>query len=235
MAVVTTGPGTLYIAPDIVWQGWNQNYVYTTTGSTTGSAVWQNWNQTGTSIGTAITAVGLTNSWIQWNVTYTEADAEILEQRRREQQEAAERCRQQQEESRRLVEEAKHRAEELLTALLSNEQAETWRLHRWFEVHGSRTGRTYRIRHGIAHNVNLMDGEQAEVNYCAHPPGVPAEDVCLAQMFLLCTDEDAFLAVANARPLNTARLRAVETETVRTVPAEPYERPLPVARLHAVA
>jgi hypothetical protein len=80
-------------------------------------------------------------------------------------------------------------------------------------VHGSRTGRVYRIRRGVAGNVDRLAevGDAAEVTYCAHPPGLPAEDVNLAQLLLLATDEDAFLRVANAsRPYRLQAVRPID-------------------------
>ncbi len=236
MAVMTTGPAQIWI---------------TNTTSSTAGNVWANWNQAWTSIGTT------TGAWIQWNsvytfgapVTYTEYQeteqeraerydrVKVVadwERRRQEQEEAQERYRAKQEE-------ASRHANELLLALLSDEQAVTWQEHHWFDVHGGRTGRRYRIRHGIVHNVNLMSeyADEAEVNYCAHPPGVPAEDVCLAQMFLLVTDEDAFLRVANARRLRPERpqlhaVPAAEDYAIHRVDAVTvHERP--DLNVHAVA
>lgn len=185
MAVVTSGPAQVWIS---------------TTG-TTNNAAWANWNQHWTSIGTT---TGST-TWITWNTNYISTNYGVPEtdelRAAREERERAETAHW--ERRRQEQEEVKQRAEELLLALLSDEQAETWREHKWFEVRGSCSGRRYRIRHGITHNVNLMagSGDDVEVNYCAHPPGVPAEDVCLAQMLLLATNEDEFLRVANARVL----------------------------------
>lgn len=205
MAIITSGPGTLYISTtntSSTWTNWNQSWYQI--GTTSGSSTWIQWNTAYTSTGGLYTA-------------YTPAEPEsdeVLEQRRREQAEATERCRVQAEESRRLVEEAGRHAEELLLALLSDEQAETWREHRWFAVRGSQTGRTYHIRRGIAGNVDLMaeHTDAREVTYCAHPPGVPAEDVCLAQMLLLATDEDAFLRVANVQQRYTIRIPDAEVQ-----------------------
>jgi hypothetical protein len=186
---IVTGPGTLYT---------------TTTGTTNNtSGTWQAWNQDWTLVGTTGSYVtSTTTTWIQWNTNYDTTiyggnfTAETAEQRA----EREARYQWQYEEQQREREAAKAKAEELLVALLSDEQALTWREHDWFAVRGSRTRRTYRVRRGIAGNVDRMAGDQAETTYCAHPPGVPAEDVCLAQLLLLATDEDAFLRVANATP-----------------------------------
>jgi hypothetical protein len=183
------GPGTLYTAAT------------TSTATTSSTVVWDNWNQAWTVIGTT---TGST-AWLQWNTVYVEARTETAEQRARR-EEDLERAR---EEARKLAEAARQNAEQLLTALLTDEQNATWREHSYFTVLGSSSGRTYRIRRGIAGNVDLMAEyeDAAEVTYCAHPPGIPAEDVCLAQLFLLCTDEDAFLAVANVHRRHTVRQR----------------------------
>jgi hypothetical protein len=205
---VMSGPVTIYASTTGTWQAWNQAYVTTADTSATGGTTWQNWNQAWSTVGTAssISLNYATGGWIQWNTDYTEAQSatpvtdEVLARRRQEQAEAVERVRQQQEESRRLVEEVSRRAEELLVALLSDEQVSTWREHSYFTVRGSRSGALYRIRRGISGNVDrMLPGQPGvpEVTFCAHPPGIPAEDVCLAQMFLLVTDEEAFLRVAN--------------------------------------
>lgn len=205
-SVITSGPVTVYMSTvsssSSTWQAWN------TAGTTT--LTWDAWNQVyWTSLGTT------TDSSLQWN--YAEARpampvAETAEQRARR-EEDQERRRQEleraQERSRELAEAARQNAEQLLTALLTDEQNTTWREHSYFTVLGSSSGRTYRIRRGIAGNVDLMAEyeDAAEVTYCAHPPGIPAEDVCLAQLFLLCTDEDAFLAVANVHRRHVVRQR----------------------------
>lgn len=196
--VITSGPVTVYmstVSSSSTWQAWN------TAGTTT--LTWDTWNQAyWTSLGTT------TGGPLQWNYTEARPTAETPEQQaeRGREREDWERRRRELEQAR---EAAQRRAEELLTALLTDEQDATWREHSYFTVRGSSSGRTYRIRRGIAGNVDLMAEyeDAAEVTYCAHPPGIPAEDVCLAQLFLLCTDEDAFLAVANVHRRHVVRQR----------------------------
>lgn len=195
---VTSGPVMLYTTTsNSTWQAWN-------TTSTATTLTWDAWNQVyWTSLGTTT---------LQWNYTEARPAAETAEQRaererrRQEQDRVREEYR---EAARKMAEAARQHAEELLTALLTDGQNATWREHRYFTVRGSSSGRTYRIRRGISGNVDLMAEyeDTAEVTYCAHPPGIPAEDVCLAQLFLLCTDEDAFLAVANVHRRHVVRQR----------------------------
>jgi hypothetical protein len=159
----------------------------------------------------------MTGSWIQWNTCYTGTAEQQAERAARERQVQAD-WQQRYEEQERERAAVRERAEELLTALLTDEQLQTWREHQWFTVRGSSSRRTYRIRRGITGNVDRMTetGNEAEVRYCAHPPGIPAEDVCLAQLLLLTTDEDAFLRVANATP-RQPQAAVAAAEPVRAV------------------
>jgi hypothetical protein len=186
-------------------------------GTTTGNSTWQNWNQDWTSLGTVsgnfninttASSTYATGGWVQWNTAYTETEEQRAEREERQRRDQAD-WQRRYEEQQREHQAVKARAEELLVALLSDEQAETWRQHDWFTVRGSSTGRAYRVRRGVAGNVDRMAevGDEAEVTYCAHPPGLPAEDVNLAQLLLLATDEEEFLRVANATP---RRLRPVQ-------------------------
>lgn len=196
-----TGPVTIYAGTTGTWRAWNQAYVTTANTITTSGTTWQNWNQSWSAAGT-VSSMSLnytTGGWIQWNTDYTETQEQRAE-RERLGEAARVHAEREQEERQRTRELARARAEELLVALLSDEQAGTWREHSYFTVRGSRSGALYRIRRGISGNVDrMLPGQPGipEVTFCAHPPGIPAEDVCLAQMFLLVTDEEAFLAVAN--------------------------------------
>lgn len=213
MPVMTSGPGQIWIST-----------------SNTTARVWNAWNQAWTSIGTTTgnTAYFTNSSWTQWNIAYTEL-IESEEQRalrlERERQvtEDWERRRREQEAERAAamaqVQEIRDRAEALLLDLLSDEQAESWRLDDSFIVHGSRTGRRYRIHRGDVNNVRQLAEEgETDLILCAHPPDVPVEDTNLAQMLLIATDEDRFLAVANAhravRRLTPAGVRAEHLQAV---------------------
>lgn len=185
MAVVFSGPGVMYIGMSTgtaaTWQGWNQAYATTVTSSTVtiNAQSWGTWNQA------------------YDNTTERAAEREAADARMRERREQQ---RRDQEERRELARQAQARAEELLVALLTDEQAASRREHGWFAVRGSASKRVYRIHAtGIANNVDRLgdDGKRERV-FCAHPPGVPAADVHLAQLLSLATDEDAFLRVANS-------------------------------------
>lgn len=97
--------------------------------------------------------------------------------------------------------EAERRAEALLQDNLTQEQREMLARMQEFIVVGSK-GKRYAIGRGNAHNVKeLDDGGRKVKSLCALPSGVPVGDVMLAQKFLLETDEDAFLSIANSRVL----------------------------------
>ncbi|NWG25677.1 MAG: hypothetical protein HXY30_14895 [Pseudorhodoplanes sp.] len=95
--------------------------------------------------------------------------------------------------------EAEHRGLALLREWLTPEQRAQYDAHRWFEVRGSHSGKTYRIRHGEVQNVFALDGEGREAQgWCFGPAGgLVAGDVMLAQKLALETDEKDALAVAN--------------------------------------
>lgn len=172
--------------------------VWVSTAGSTSNGTWQAWNQPWISAGTA----SATATWISWNNSYVQATCaplSLTEEQLAERERVAAAAREANERWQRDRQAASDRAGELLLALLSEEQEQTWRERDWFTVQGSRSGRTYRIRRGYAGNVDLLDDNgNPEVTYCAHPPDVPAEDAGIAQMLALVTDEDAFLAVANA-------------------------------------
>lgn len=193
MAVINTDSGISYISNGTgTWQGWNHQ-VYVTS-STTTNTVWQNWNQQ------YWIPVGTTSTTVMYTPVSEENEQQRAERIERDRLVAADWERRRQEQ-----EEVGRHANELLLALLSDEQAATWREHHWFTVRGSASGDVYRIRRGTLNNVDRMDDGEVETIFCAHPPEVPAEDANLAQMFLLVTDEDAFLRVANS---HTPRIRS---------------------------
>lgn len=180
---LTTGPGTMYVG--------------TTSSATT--TTWANWNQayvTGGTLSFSHSTITIADhQWQSWN-TVTEETAEQAagRERLREQQAAL------LEEQRRGLRQAAARAEELLLLMLSDEQAASRREHGWFAVRGSQSGSTYRVHdRGIANNVDRLDAEgRREMIFCAHPAGVPAPDVHLAQLLLIATDEAEFLRIANS-------------------------------------
>lgn len=97
---------------------------------------------------------------------------------------------------------ARQKAEELLTAHLSQKQASDLRAKGWFDVTVfSRNGsvKTYQVSRGRAGNVFLVDSSGKRLQrYCIHPiAAVPDADTMLAQKLLLEGDEDLFLRTAN--------------------------------------
>lgn len=101
---------------------------------------------------------------------------------------------------------AKARAETLLLEHLDEEQRGEWQRERAFRVISKDGERVYRIRDGWAGNVELLNAEGVALRrYCIHPSvDCPNEDNALAQKFLLETDEEAFIRIANATQLRAA-------------------------------
>lgn len=96
---------------------------------------------------------------------------------------------------------ARDRADELLLSMLSPDQVADYVDNGAFNVIGSAGGR-YRIRRGVSGNVDWLDADgQVGGRLCAHPTmengWMPDQDVALAQLLALTTDEVAFVAVAN--------------------------------------
>jgi hypothetical protein len=94
---------------------------------------------------------------------------------------------------------AQNRGLQLLKSWLSPLQLCTYEKERYFDVIGSDTAKTYRIRHGRSLNIDeLGRGERKVCTWCFLPQGGLVEgDVMLAQKIALETDERAALAVAN--------------------------------------
>lgn len=96
---------------------------------------------------------------------------------------------------------ARDRADELLCSMLSAEQRESYRLTGEFIVIGS-AGGVYRVSRGSSGNITWLapDGSVGG-RLCAHPDmregWIPDQDVALAQLLALSTDEAAFVAKAN--------------------------------------
>lgn len=162
------------------WGNWNTS---TTSYTASTNTAWTTW----TSIGT-ITA--------DWVVTGTfHAGVETAEDRAERERRNAEYA--QQAADREAEREAiRARAEETLALLLTPEQMADWRRTDSFRLI-TQAGREYRIRRGIAGNVKLIEQGQEVESLCAHPNGVPREDVVIAQVLALRTDEESFRATAN--------------------------------------
>lgn len=94
------------------------------------------------------------------------------------------------------------RGRRLLAEWLSPKQRAQFEEHRYFDVVGCDTGRTYRIHYGTAANVHEIDcAGRPTTGWCFVPSGflVPG-DVMLAQKIALETDERNALALANRFP-----------------------------------
>lgn len=99
---------------------------------------------------------------------------------------------------------ANRKATALLLENLDEVQSEDWRVNKRFEVTAP-SGNTYRIRHGLAGNIELTHGpaRRAHVSsrnprYCCHVVAAcPIEDNVLTQKLWLETREGEFLAMAN--------------------------------------
>lgn len=180
------------------------------------SAVWNNWVTT-----SATTISGYDNTWASWStgtsssatINFTAVQAPLLSEEEVERQREArvERERQHQERvaadtARR--EAARTRAEGLLRTVLNEQQWDSYQRERHFELI-TQSGRLYRIRRGVSHNVELIENDEPLESYCAHPNtavysddqkflgNMPAEDVVVAQVLALRTDEEGFRRTAN--------------------------------------
>lgn len=95
---------------------------------------------------------------------------------------------------------ANSRADQLLTSLLSSDQADQYRKDKRFDL--VINGRVYRINRGRTGNVQLIENGKAVAKYCAHPSvWTPDGDTLIAQMLMLKTDEAKFLQIANRTAL----------------------------------
>jgi hypothetical protein len=86
----------------------------------------------------------------------------------------------------------------LLREWLSPEQRAQYDARGYFDVIGCQTGKSYRIRHGLAMNVHEIDhAGHIQAGFCFVPDAklVPG-DVMLAQKIALETDERGALSVA---------------------------------------
>lgn len=169
-------------------------YVWPTTSTSTTYSQTYTWNWTTSSTST---------NYLHWPrgstgtaMMYGEREVEVLpvEQAVAEVQRSADELRRS-----RVV--ANGRALQLLSELLDEAQQASYRLDGFFEIMGSE-GTLYRVRRGTSGNVEWIkpDGTVGG-KLCAHPTmreqWLPTEDVVIAQMLALTTDERAWLAVAN--------------------------------------
>ena len=96
---------------------------------------------------------------------------------------------------------ANAKADELLKAVLNDEQRADYDLNRSFVVVLKNT--SYRLKKGRTGNVKELDRDGREIaSYCIHPAmRCPNADTLVAQKFMLETDEAEFKRVANRTPV----------------------------------
>ena len=99
---------------------------------------------------------------------------------------------------------AQERSFRLLVDNLSATQRQQFARHRYFDVIGGDTGKTYRIREGYFLNVDRLDQTGiSTLVLCFGPEGhLPMGDILLAQKLALELVEANTLQVANALPPN---------------------------------
>ena len=91
---------------------------------------------------------------------------------------------------------AESRAEQLMFSLLRPDQVKQYLDHGYFETDVN--DRVYRIKKGRSMNVELIVKGKPTIRYCAHPRDwTPAPDAMIAQLLMLKTDEQKFIATAN--------------------------------------
>jgi hypothetical protein len=137
-----------------------------------------------------------------------ETPEQLVERRARE--ELARQKREREEAERKVfIDTAKSRARRLLFSMLNPQQQKQLDEKNYFDltVH-SQDGsqRVYRIEHGYAGNVKLLDANGQPVRrYCIHADSrLPYEDQMLAQKLLLESNEQDFLRIANMTNLRAA-------------------------------
>lgn len=110
------------------------------------------------------------------------------------------------------------RALALLLGSLTPEQADSYRARAWFLMR-TRGGTTYRIRRGLAGNIERLGDDGLVVErLCIHAYGIPVEDNVLAQKLSLEADEPGVRARANFTPVSPREALTIREQD------EQYER-----------
>lgn len=189
------GQGTsTTVSPCVVWTAWNEDVTWTVSPGRT----WTAWNEDNT-------------TWVVSPDYRVEAIPESIEAiAKREEVRLAAIQREKALTAKRQAADSK--AKQLLMNFLTEEQQAQYEKDRFFEVLTTRDGkvRKYRIEHGWAGNVYLIDdqGRKSE-RFCIHPAKVlPHADNLLAQKLLLESDEGRFLQIANKTVLIDQRRTA---------------------------
>lgn len=185
-----------------VWPRWNTLYG---TGSANASTVYQIPTTTLSAGDTVRTSVIV---WAGWNCSYMVAPNvryEYVDMLTPQSAAPAATMAVAHEVRRKARESADAKADRLLKTILSAEQRVQYERERAFDVIVGRTGerRRYRIKHGWAGNVFVVDDRGREVErLCIHPSvQVPIADNLVAQKLLLEADEATFRRTANSTRL----------------------------------
>lgn len=207
MATIDSGNG-LY-----VWNTWNDQCTGGTDTSITNNVIYQTWVVTCSSVLTTSNPIYNNTVWYNWQTadgtltvdhkpfvdtrTAAEKAADVARwetERAATQQRAAE--------AEVIRSAARDKARALLVSMLSVQQREQLKRCSWFDVIGSHSQQTYRIREGSHGNVRLLspDGQKEVASYCGQPNGVPVGDSMLAQKLQLECDETEYLRLANRSP-----------------------------------
>lgn len=85
--------------------------------------------------------------------------------------------------------------------MLSRKEKREFAKDKTITVKGNAGGR-YRIKWGRTANIEVLHGRRVDHRLCIHPvdPSLPIEDVMLAQILHLKTDEAEVLRIANRHP-----------------------------------
>lgn len=194
------------------WSVWFDSAIANGTSTSTigtASTVWDIWTSTSTSTEIFHRAISSQPRIIQPARQLTGAELEAMaaqerarHERERQRQAAWEAGRPQREAEDRaraaLRLKAEETAEELLLAILTQEQRETYRNQHYVVITG-RSGKRYRVRRGRSGNIDVINREgRVEERLCAHP-GVacPDSDTVTAQLLHLQADEEGFWRKAN--------------------------------------
>lgn len=162
-----------------IWNTWVSECTHTTT-SATADEIWVTWCTTPTSA-------------VIYPLSPTAAERAAIEEPQYVREQAARAATE-----RRIAAEAEKRAEELLLAILTEEQRRTYRAHRYVVVEG-RSGRRYRVRRCRVGNVDVVDRRgMIESRLCCHPAvWCPDQDTMAAQLLHIQHNEDDFVRRAN--------------------------------------
>jgi hypothetical protein len=156
--------------------------------------VWKVWADTGTTSSTTTTYSTTTSTvWVDWTHSVVEVKETRKQKETRLKREAEQRAQweKEAEEKRKIEAEKSARALALLMLLLDSQQKKQLKEKKSFELVSVKTGNRYRVREGIAGNVDLLDENGAvKKTLCFHPDGFHQYDVMAQQALMLEHDEE---------------------------------------------